>query len=110
MVDKNHAELGPPAALLATVTDAEAEPKLQGLCDDGADDAAWDRVDFGDAYREFLETDADTCAALADLEFWLAAGESIALVCDESTEQKRCHRTVLRARLEDRLAGDYSSY
>ena len=102
-VDENRPELGPPADLLESMRDAEEEMKMQGLCEEGAHNAAWDRVGFGEAYREHLETSADARAALEELTDRLEAGESLALVCYENTEKKRCHRSILRARLEERL-------
>ncbi|WIV68714.1 hypothetical protein [Natrialbaceae archaeon AArc-T1-2] len=58
--------------------------------------------------------DTDVDAIQHDLvalepETTLVDGESLALVCDENTEKKRCHRTILRDVLEDRLAGSDSS-
>ncbi|WP_293030363.1 DUF488 domain-containing protein [Natronococcus sp.] len=103
-VDENVPELGPPADLLEEVRTAEDDLKMQGLCDEGAHNAAWDRVDFGERYREHLEESADAQAALEALEGRLADGESLALVCYENTEKKRCHRTILRDRLESAMS------
>ncbi|WP_226479825.1 DUF488 domain-containing protein [Natrinema amylolyticum] len=100
-VDENLPELGPPADLLETFRQREEDMKMQGLCEEGAHNAAWDEVGFEDAYREHLEESADAQAAIDDLESRLAAGESLALVCFENTEKKRCHRTVLRDVLSD---------
>ncbi|WP_408957887.1 DUF488 family protein [Natrinema sp. 74] len=99
-VDENRPALGPPADLLESMRDAEEDMKMQGLCEEGAHNAAWDQVGFDEAYREYLETDDDARAALDALEERLASGESLALVCYENTEKKRCHRTVLRDYLE----------
>ncbi|MDS0478451.1 DUF488 family protein [Natrinema sp. 1APR25-10V2] len=99
-VDENRPALGPPHELLESVRDAAEEMKMQGLCEEGAHNAAWDQVGFGEAYRNHLETDDDARAAVAALEDRLAAGESLALVCYENTEKKRCHRTILREALE----------
>ncbi|WP_254524367.1 DUF488 family protein [Natrinema caseinilyticum] len=101
-VDENRPELGPPEPLLESMRDREEEMKMQGLCEAGAHNAAWDQVGFEEAYREHLETEADARAALAALDDRLASGESLALVCYENTEKKRCHRTVLREVLEER--------
>jgi hypothetical protein len=101
-VDQNVPELGPPAALLDAVRDAEEELKIRGLCAEGAHNAAWDRVGFSERYREYLAASTTARTALDNLESRLADGESLALVCYENTEKKRCHRTILRARLEDR--------
>ncbi|SIR60755.1 DUF488 family protein, N3 subclade [Natronorubrum thiooxidans] len=99
-VDENVPELGPPADLLEAMHAAEADLKMRGLCAEGAHNAAWDQVEFEQRYRECLEHSADTQAAIANLRERLESGESLALVCDENTEKKRCHRTILRARLE----------
>ncbi|QLG48628.1 DUF488 domain-containing protein [Natrinema halophilum] len=101
-VDENQPALGPPADLLESMRHREEDMKMQGLCEEGAHNAAWDQVGFEEAYREHLETEAKAQAALATLEDRLAAGESVALVCYENTEKKRCHRTILREVLEER--------
>ncbi|NUB92719.1 DUF488 domain-containing protein [Haloterrigena sp. SYSU A121-1] len=95
-VDENRPELGPPADLLETFRRREEDMKMRGLCEEGAHNAAWDEVGFEEAYREYLEESNEARAAIEDLESRLAAGESLALVCFENTEKKRCHRTVLR--------------
>ncbi|EMA33078.1 DUF488 domain-containing protein [Natronobacterium lacisalsi] len=105
-VDENRPALGPPADLLEAAKAAEEEFKMQGLCEEGAHDAAWDRVDFADAYRDHIETDPKARAALADLEARIESGESLALVCYENTDKKRCHRTILRERLEERIEAE----
>ncbi|WP_226007410.1 DUF488 domain-containing protein [Natrinema salinisoli] len=100
-VDENYPELGPPADLLESMRDAAEDMKMQGLCEEGAHNAAWDQVGFDEAYREHLAESDEAQAALAALKDRLASGESLALVCYENTEKKRCHRTILRERLED---------
>lgn len=105
-VDENRPALAPPADLLESMRDIEEDMKMQGLCEEGAHNAAWDQVGFGDAYREHLETSADAQAALEEVTDRLGSGESIALVCFENTEKKRCHRTILRDVLEERRDDD----
>ncbi|MFC4541612.1 DUF488 family protein [Halosolutus amylolyticus] len=105
-VDENVPELGPPAALLDEINDVEEEFKMQGLCEEGAHNAAWDRVDFDDRYREHIDESPDARTAFESLCDRLESGESIALVCFENTDKKRCHRTILRDRLETQLADD----
>lgn len=100
-IDENQPELGPPTDLLEAVRDAEENMKIQGLCEEGAHNAAWDQVGFESSYREYLEESADAQAALSALKDRLSAGEPIALVCYENTENKRCHRTILKEMLED---------
>ncbi|ADD04095.1 uncharacterized protein Nmag_0508 [Natrialba magadii ATCC 43099] len=101
-VDENVPELGPPAALLDAVQTAEDDLKMRGICDEEAHNAAWDQVGFGDTYRKHLQTADDADRALESLANRLTAGESLALVCYENTEKKRCHRTILREVLESR--------
>lgn len=101
-VDVNRPELGPPAALLEDVQCVEDDLKIQGLCAEGAHNAAWDRVDFEDRYRTYLEESPEAQAALEALETRRDAGESLVLVCYENTERKRCHRTILREVLAER--------
>nr|WP_252701433.1 DUF488 domain-containing protein [Natronosalvus vescus] len=99
-VEENVRELGPPSSLLEETKTAEEELKMQGLCAEGAHNAAWEQVDFVSRYRTHLETDADAQDALTRLRERLESGESIALVCFENTNKKCCHRTVLREVLE----------
>jgi len=101
-IDENQPELGPPTDLLEAFRDAEEDMKMQGLCEEGAHNAAWDQVGFGKAYREYLEDSSDAQAALSELEDRLESGESLALVCYENTDKKRCHRTILKKILEKR--------
>ncbi|ELY67072.1 DUF488 domain-containing protein [Natrinema versiforme] len=103
-VDENRPELGPPADLLESFRQREEDMKMQGLCEEGAHNAAWDQVGFEDAYRTYLEDSSEAQDAIATLDERLAAGESLALVCFENTEKKRCHRTILREFLEEATA------
>ncbi|TYL39339.1 hypothetical protein CV102_08690 [Natronococcus pandeyae] len=101
-VDENVPELGPPADVLESIRQTEDELKMQGLCEEGAHNAAWEQVEFGEQYRRHLEDSTEAQSALESLADRLASGESLALVCYENTEKKRCHRTILRDRLEER--------
>lgn len=100
-VDENRPVLGPPPDLLDAVRERQDDLEMRGICAEEAHNAAWDEVDFGERYRAHLETDAAARDAVEALERRLAAGESLTLVCYENTEQKRCHRTILRAVLGD---------
>ncbi|MDG5759709.1 DUF488 family protein [Natronococcus sp. A-GB1] len=100
-VDENVPELGPPVDLLEAVRGTEEDLKRQGLCDEGAHNAAWDQVDFGERYQEHLEESPEAQADLEELADRLGDDESLALVCYENTEKKRCHRTILREQLEE---------
>ncbi|MXV62451.1 DUF488 family protein [Natronorubrum sp. JWXQ-INN-674] len=99
-VDENVPELGPPSSLLESFRRTETDLKMRGICEEGAHNAAWDEVEFETAYRDHLESSPDAQAALEALESRLEGGESIALVCYENTDKKRCHRTILREILE----------
>ena len=101
-VDENRPVLGPPRSLLDDFADREESFKLDGLCDEGAHNAAWEELEFAGRYREHLATE-DARAEMADLLDLLADGTDVALVCFENTDQKRCHRTVLREELDRRL-------
>ncbi|MFC6718736.1 DUF488 domain-containing protein [Natrialbaceae archaeon GCM10025810] len=99
-VDENVLELAPPESLLESFKGRVEDMKMQGLCEEGAHNAAWDEVGFEEAYRDHLEESAEAQDALSDLEERLESGESLTLVCFENTEKKRCHRTILREVLE----------
>ena len=101
-VDENVPALAPPADLLD-----EAKARQEALEAEGADGAdahnrAMDDVDFDARYLAYLEGSDEAWAAIADLRERLEGGADVALVCYENTEEKRCHRTLLR----DRLAAD----
>ncbi|MDS0281425.1 DUF488 family protein [Haloarcula onubensis] len=102
-VDENVAELGPPSALLEETKQRAEDLKLQGLCEEGAHNAAWDETEFESRYLAHL-ADAAPRRALDDLTDRVADGEDVVLVCFEG-ERKRCHRTLLRDRLRDRVDG-----
>ncbi|MFC7096601.1 DUF488 domain-containing protein [Halobaculum marinum] len=95
-VDENRPALAPPSALLDDHADAAESFRIDGLCEEGAHNAAWDAVDFERRYRDYLATDPDARAAVEALRAAVDAGHDVALVCFENTDKKRCHRTVLR--------------
>ncbi|APX96553.1 DUF488 family protein, N3 subclade [Natronorubrum daqingense] len=99
-VDENYPELGPPADLLESFQSTVEDYKMRGLCEEGAHNAAWEEVDFEERYRSSLEDSSKAREARSDLETRLESGESIALVCFENTDSKRCHRTILHDVLE----------
>ncbi|WP_117591529.1 DUF488 family protein, N3 subclade [Haloprofundus halophilus] len=101
-VDENRPSLAPPETLLDEFSRERDDLKMAGLCDEGAHNAAWENIGFGERYREYLDAD-EPRAALESLAAELRAGDDAALVCYENTEKKRCHRTVLRDVLADRL-------
>lgn len=103
-VDENRPELGPPSDLLDEFKRRHEEMKMQGLCDEGAHNAAWDEVSFETRYRTYLAESDDAREAVDALSGRLRGGEALALVCYENTDKKRCHRTVLRDHLASLLA------
>ncbi|WP_435335113.1 DUF488 domain-containing protein [Haloarchaeobius sp. TZWWS8] len=102
-VDENLPALGPPADLLDETKSAEEDLKMQGLCAEGAHNAAWDRTEFESRYRTHLQESDAAREAVDSLVRRLADGEFIVLVCYENTAKKRCHRTILREELSSRL-------
>lgn len=103
-VDENVPAVAPPASLLDDAKDREAALESTGVEDAAANRRAWTDVDFAARYREHLDDDADARATVEALADRLRDGESLALVCFENTDEKRCHRTILRDRLTAKLA------
>lgn len=90
-LDRNVPELAPEADLLAA---------FKERADEVGHEAAWTEVDFAERYRESLERPAAQ-AAMDDLLAELEARD-VWLVCYENTDDKRCHRTILKDVLRDR--------
>ena len=101
-VDANYPELGPPEPLLAETKDRQEALAQQGMCDEGAHNAAWEETDFATRYREYLTDSEEAEAALSELATRVRNGETVVLVCFEG-EDKRCHRHMLREELRGRL-------
>lgn len=102
-IDENYPVLGPPPTLLDEFKQRHEEFKMQGMCDEGAHNAAWTEVGYDERYQTYLEQTADAKEAVATLVDRLQSGEQLVLVCYENTNQKRCHRTLLRERIAARL-------
>ena len=100
-VAENVSALAPPAELLDAVKARAAELEDDGLGAAEAHNAAMDAVGYEERYLEHLETAPAARTALAELRARLEAGEDLALVCYENTDEKRCHRTLLVERLRD---------
>ncbi|SEO35693.1 hypothetical protein SAMN04487948_10240 [Halogranum amylolyticum] len=100
VVDECEPALAPPAEVLETFERRCEAFKRGGLCDEGAHNAAWEDVGVDDRYRDLLETDPGASDALDRLRDRLEAGQSLLLVGDEPSENRRSHRTILRERLE----------
>jgi hypothetical protein len=103
-VDENRPALGPPEPLLDEFQTRREDFEMRGLCEEGAHNAAWDEVRFGERYRSHLDDDDDARAALSALVDRVRAGADVTLVCYENTSKKRCHRTILREEVERRLS------
>jgi uncharacterized protein (DUF488 family) len=73
--------------------------EMQGLCEEGAHNAARDETNFGSRYPAYPDEDDDAERALDGLAERIRGGETVVLVCFEG-ERKRCHRTLLRDRLD----------
>ncbi|NHN46866.1 DUF488 domain-containing protein [Halostella sp. JP-L12] len=104
-VDENRPALAPPASLLDEFGDRRDELEAEGTSETEAHDAAWDDVEFAARYRAHLDSSPDARDAVDDLLARLRDGEDLALVCYENTDEKRCHRTILRDHLEERRDG-----
>jgi uncharacterized protein YeaO (DUF488 family) len=96
VVDENWEALAPPADLLDEFKDRCDELEATGLSESEAHNEAWDDVEFEDRYRRYLQETSEAKEAVEELDELLAEGQDIVLVCYENTEEKRCHRTVLR--------------
>jgi uncharacterized protein YeaO (DUF488 family) len=94
-LDRNVPALAPPEELLD-----DFESAAEGT----THDEAWVAENFADRYRDHLEN-PEAREAMDDL---LAELESrdVWLVCYENTEDKRCHRTILRDVLRERTGGE----
>ena len=102
LIDENRPELGPPPDLLDEVQKRKEDLKLQGMCSEGAHNAAWEETEFGERYRTHLDESEEARAELEDLVEHVEADETVVLVCYEG-EDKRCHRRILRDVLRDRV-------
>jgi len=103
-VDENYPALGPPESLLSTVKEREEDFKMQGMCDEGAHNAAWDDTDFDRRYREYLEESEAAQSRLSSLAERVRDGQPVVLVCFEG-DSKQCHRHHLVERLRERVSG-----
>lgn len=102
-VDENHPALGPPPSLLDEFKRRHETLKARGVCDEEAHNAAWEELGFSDRYLAHLQESDDAQRAVEELLDRIQSGEKLVLVCYENTDQKQCHRTLLREHVEDRL-------
>lgn len=101
-VDGNRPELGPPSELLEETRQRAEDLRMQGLCEAGAHNAAWDETNFESRYLTYLDGDEDARRALDRLAARVRDGETVVLVCFEG-DRKRCHRSLLQDRLRERV-------
>lgn len=95
-VDENRPALAPPEDLLDEFKQRCEELEDEGWSEAEAHNEAWDDVDFEDRYCQYLEETPEAQEAIAELEQLLDQEEDIVLVCYENTDEKRCHRTLLK--------------
>lgn len=100
-VDENVPALAPPADLLDDAKDRQADLEERGVDDATAHNRAIEDVDFEERYLAHLRETDEARQAVAALRDRLDRGEDVALVCYENTENKRCHRTLLRRHASD---------
>ncbi|MHB9286154.1 DUF488 family protein [Halobacteriales archaeon Cl-PHB] len=100
-VDANYPELGPPEDLLSETKDRQEDLQMQGMCDEGAHNAAWEETNFEERYLDYVSDAVEAQDRLDDLAERVASGESVVLVCFEG-EDKRCHRHLLVDELQAR--------
>lgn len=101
-IDENYPSLGPPAALLDETKQRQKDMQMQGMCEEGAHNAAWEETNFQARYEQYLAESDAAQQQLSDLAARVSDGETVVLVCFEA-DGKCCHRNVLVEWLRDRL-------
>jgi len=102
-VDENRPALAPSTELLEDVRAERETLEADGVDDAAAHNRAMAAAEFDRRYREHLDESDAASGALEELIERLRTGEDVALVCYENTDEKRCHRTLLRERIERKL-------
>ncbi len=98
-VDENRPALGPPRPLLEEFQATKQAFMDEGMTDADAHNEAWRDIEYPARYRAYLDQSQQAQAALADVAQLLQTESAIVLVCYENTEEKHCHRTILREEL-----------
>lgn len=98
-VDENRPALGPPRTLLEEFQAAKQDLLDEGMTDADAHNTAWRAIDYSERYRAYLDESQQAQTALADLKQLVNTESVVVLVCYENTEEKQCHRTILRKEL-----------
>ncbi len=96
VIDENRPALGPPDPLLD-----EFRARVDHLMDRGVDEVtahnrAMVDVRYEQRYRRHLDRSDAAKAAIEEIQGELDSGQDLALVCFENTDEKGCHRTMLR--------------
>lgn len=102
-VDENEPALGPPEELFEEFRVRYDHLQTEGLSDHDAHNTAWEDVDYDQRYRSYLRESEEARQAIQEVIDRLMEGTDVALVCFENTEQKRCHRTLLKDEIERSL-------
>jgi uncharacterized protein YeaO (DUF488 family) len=89
LVDDNWPVLAPPDALLS---------EFKAKADEVGHNEAWKAINFADQYRAYLKND-DPQQAIQNILDRLQDGQDVWLVCYENTDEKRCHRSLLKQEL-----------
>ena len=93
-VDLNIPELGPPESLLED---------FKQVADQVGHNEAVDKVDFERRYEDHLLCVQHKIASIVDL---LEDDHDVWLVCYENTNEKFCHRTLLKEHISDSLVAN----
>jgi hypothetical protein len=99
-VDGFHPTLGLPLETRETLERRRRDLRMQGLCAEGAHNAAWAELDVDGRYRDHLSnaTDDEVRGALDSLAASVAAGHVV--LATDRRPGFRCHRSVLASVLD----------
>lgn len=86
-------DLSPPTELLH---------ELKDLADEIGHNEAVEELNFKTRYREYVQQDVEAQKAVGEVISELESGRDVWLVCYENTDDKVCHRTILREEIEKR--------
>ncbi|WP_380675901.1 hypothetical protein [Salinigranum sp. GCM10025319] len=75
--------------------------RMQGLCEEGAHNAAWEELGIDDRYRDRLASGSDHLLGEFDA---LASRERPVVLATDRRPGFRCHRTVLASAIRERRA------
>ena len=100
-VDVSMAELGLSIETREELDRRTRDLRMQGLCEEGAHNAAWAELGIDDRYRDRLATASDD---LSDEFDALVARERPIVLATDRRPGFRCHRTVLADLLAERRA------